>query len=37
MIKLWVNILKNYENVDAEKVVNLVLQSLCVVGSAFQL
>ena len=36
MIKLWVNILKNYENLDAEQVVNLVLQFLCAVGSAFQ-
>ena len=36
MITLWVNILKNYENLYAEQVVNLVLQSLCAVGSAFQ-
>ena len=36
MIKLWDNILKNDENLDAEQVVNLVQQSLCAVGSAFQ-
>ena len=36
MIKLWDSILKNDENLDAEKVVNLVQQSLCAVGSAFQ-
>ena len=36
MIKLWDSILKNYENLDAEQVVNLVQQSLCAVGSVFQ-
>ena len=30
------NVLKNNENLDAEQVVNLVQQSLCAVGSAFQ-
>ena len=36
MIKLWDSILKNNENLDAEQVVNLVQQSLCAAGSAFQ-
>ena len=36
MIKLWDSILKNDENLNAEQVVNLVRQSLCAVGSAFQ-
>ena len=36
MVKLWDSILKNDENLDAEQVVNLVQQSLCAIGSAFQ-
>ena len=31
-----VSISKNYENLDAEHVINLVQQSLCAVGSTFQ-
>ena len=36
MIKLWDSILKNGESLGAEQVVNLVQQSLCAIGSAFQ-
>ena len=36
MIKLWESIMKNDENLNAEEVANLVQQSLCAVGSAFQ-
>ena len=36
MVKLWDSILENDENLDAEQVVNLVQQSLCAIGSAFQ-
>ena len=36
MVRLWDSILKNDENLDAEQVVNLVQQSLCAIGSAFQ-
>ena len=36
MAKLWDNILKNDENLDAEQHINLVQQSLCAIGSAFQ-
>ena len=36
MVKLWDSILKNDENLDAEQVVDLVQQSLCAIGSAFQ-
>ena len=36
LVKLWDSILKNDENLDAEQVVNLVQQSLCAIGSAFQ-
>ena len=36
MAKLWDSILKNDENLDVEQVINLVQQSLCAIGSAFQ-
>ena len=36
MVKLWDSMLKNDKNLDAEQVVNLVEQSLCAIGSAFQ-
>ena len=36
MVKLWDSILKNDENLNAEQVLNLVEQSLCAIGSAFQ-